>query len=94
MGSSYGESWAMSNGRSQLSNRSVGDLGTLIVAALNELASRPDRSAFEELLRASDEVGQCLGRSARTLAESGSWSQVADVAGTTKQAAWSRWRQI
>ena len=44
----------------------------------------PDvRAAFEELLRVSDEVGQCLGQSARTLAESGSWSQVADVAGTS-----------
>lgn len=83
----------MTDGREQLSTQSVDQIGDLVVTALRELAGRPDRQAFEELLRVSDEVGQCLGRSARTLAESGSWSQVADVAGTTKQAAWSRWRQ-
>ena len=37
-------------------------------------------------------VGQCLGEAARALAANGSWSQVADLSGTTKQAAWSRWR--
>lgn len=83
----------MTDGREQLSTQSVDQIGDLVVRALHELAARPDRLAFEQLLRASDEVGRCLGRSARTLAESGSWSQVADVAGTTKQAAWSRWRQ-
>lgn len=83
----------MTDGREQLRTQSVDQIGDLVVRALQELAARPDRLAFEQLLRASNEVGQCLGRSARTLAESGSWSQVADVAGTTKQAAWSRWRQ-
>ena len=83
----------MTQGSEQLSAQSVAQIGDLVVRALQDLASRPDRRAFEELLRVSDEVGQCLGLSARTLAESGSWSQVADVAGTTKQAAWSRWRQ-
>lgn len=83
----------MSPGREQLSTQSVDQIGELVASALRELAARPDRRAFEELLRASDEVGQCLGVSARTLAEAGSWSQVADVAGTTKQAAWSRWSQ-
>ncbi|MCZ3389430.1 MAG: hypothetical protein LH645_10020 [Actinomycetia bacterium] len=83
----------MTQGREQLSPQSVDQIGDLVVRALRDLASRPDRRAFEELLRASDEVGRCLGLSARTLAGSGSWTQVADVAGTTKQAAWSRWRQ-
>ena len=32
-----------------------------------------------------------VGISARTLAEAQSWSSVAGLAGTTKQAAWSRW---
>ena len=82
----------MKQGREQLSTQPVDQIGDHVVRALRELASRPDRQAFEALLRVSDEVGQCLGLSARTLAESGSWSQVADVAGTTKQAAWSRWR--
>jgi pantoate kinase len=83
----------MKQGREQLGTQPVDQIGDHVVRALRELASRPDRQAFEALLRVSDEVGQCLGLSARTLAESGSWSQVADVAGTTKQAAWSRWRQ-
>jgi hypothetical protein len=82
----------MTEGREQQSTQSVEQIGDLVVTALRELAGRPDRRAFEELLRVSDEVGQCLGQSARTLAEAGSWSQVADAAGTTKQAAWSRWR--
>ena len=83
----------MTSGGESLSKESIEQIGDLVVSSLRELASRPDRGAFEELLRASDELGRCLGLSARTLAESGSWSQVADVAGTTKQAAWSRWRQ-
>jgi len=44
------------------------------------------------LLGLSQYVGECLGISARTLAEAQSWSSVAGLAGTTKQAAWSRWR--
>jgi mevalonate kinase len=83
----------MTHGREPLSTQTVDEIGDLVVTALRELARRSDRKAFEELLRVSDELGQCLGLSARTLASSGSWSQVADVAGTTKQAAWSRWRQ-
>jgi hypothetical protein len=43
------------------------------------------------LLGLSQYVGECLGISARTLAEAQSWSSVAGLAGTTKQAAWSRW---
>lgn len=83
----------MTQHREPVSALSVEQIGDLAVRALRELASRPDPQAFEALLHVSEEIGQCLGLSARTLAESGSWSQVADVAGTTKQAAWSRWRQ-
>jgi pantoate kinase len=83
----------MTQSREPVSAQSVDQITDLVVRALRELASRPDSRAFEALLQVSEEVGQCLGLSARTLAESGSWSQVADVAGTTKQAAWSRWRQ-
>ena len=32
-----------------------------------------------------------IAAEARTLAESQSWSSVAGLAGTTKQAAWARW---
>jgi hypothetical protein len=37
-------------------------------------------------------VGESLGVSARSLADGGSWANVAEVAGVTRQAAWSRWR--
>lgn len=60
--------------------------------ALTLLARRPDKAAFGELLGMYEAVGTALGESARTLADHGSWSQVADVAGVTKQAAWYRWR--
>ena len=59
---------------------------------LDELAAHPDSAAFQELIGLSDHLGRALGDSARLLAEAGSWSQVASVAGTSKQAAWSRWR--
>jgi hypothetical protein len=60
--------------------------------AVEALARLSDPAAFSELLRLSALVGECLGVSARSLAEGGSWANVADVAGVTRQAAWSRWR--
>jgi hypothetical protein len=59
--------------------------------AVEALAHRSDPAAFSELLRLSALVGECLGISARSLAEGGSWAHVANVAGVTRQAAWSRW---
>jgi hypothetical protein len=59
--------------------------------AVEALAHRSDPAAFSELLRLSALVGECLGVSARSLAEGGSWAHVANVAGVTRQAAWSRW---
>ncbi len=59
--------------------------------AVTCLAERPDPEAFAVLLRLSAVVGECLGISARALAVSGSWAQVGEAAGTTRQAAWSRW---
>jgi hypothetical protein len=70
---------------------SVSDLGTLARRALDELAARDDQTAFAELLSMNAHIGQCLAAAARALAASGSWTQVADLSGTTKQAAWSRW---
>ncbi len=58
---------------------------------LGALAADSDPAAFQALLALSQYLGECLGQSARTLAESQSWGDVAGVAGTTKQAAWSRW---
>jgi hypothetical protein len=59
--------------------------------AIQALARRSDPAAFSELLRLSALVGESLGVSARSLAEGGSWAHVAEVAGVTRQAAWSRW---
>jgi hypothetical protein len=59
--------------------------------ATQALARRPDVEAFHALLGLSQLVGESLGQSARLLAANTSWSQVAEVSGTTKQAAWSRW---
>ena len=59
--------------------------------AITALAELPDQEAFQALLRLSALVGENLGISARTLAAGGSWARVAEVAGTTRQAAWSRW---
>jgi hypothetical protein len=60
--------------------------------AVEALAHLSDPAAFSELLSLSAFVGECLGVSARSLADGGSWANVAEVAGVTRQAAWSRWR--
>lgn len=71
---------------------SVAELAEGARQALAALATRPDLEAFHALLGLSQFVGECVGESARSLASHGSWSQVAEATGTTKQAAWSRWR--
>ena len=60
-------------------------------AAIRALAEEPDQEAFQALLRLSALVGEALGANARTLAANGSWATVAEVAGTSRQAAWARW---
>jgi hypothetical protein len=60
--------------------------------AVEALAHSSDPAAFSALLRLSALVGESLGVSARSLAEGGSWAYVGEVAGVTRQAAWSRWR--
>jgi hypothetical protein len=67
------------------------ELGDLARAAMDLLAERGDQPAFQELLAISAHVGECLGESARRVAANGSWSAVADLSGTSKQAAWQRW---
>ncbi|XAS76646.1 hypothetical protein V3G39_01035 [Dermatophilaceae bacterium Sec6.4] len=59
--------------------------------AMSELALRDSRESFTELLSMTGHAGTCVAQSARSLAVAGSWSQVADLSGTTKQAAWSKW---
>ena len=67
------------------------DLGELAREAMSILASRGDDEAFAQLLTMSAHAGQCVGEGARRLASAESWSQVADLAGVTRQAVWSRW---
>lgn len=74
-------------------SREPAKIAAEVRALLDELAASTDPVAFEALLGLSGYVGECLGASARTLAEAQSWSSVAGLAGTTKQAAWARWHQ-
>lgn len=67
------------------------ELGALARATMTALAERGDQTAFRELLAISSHIGECLGESARRIAANGSWSAVADLSGTSKQAAWQRW---
>ena len=69
----------------------VPELERVAGSAIRALAERPDPDAFQALLRLSALVGEGLGVNARALATNGSWAKVAEVAGTTRQAAWSRW---
>lgn len=82
----------MAGQQTDLEQLSAAELGDLARRALTALADRGNHEAFAELLTMNAHVGQCLGEAARALAANGSWSQVADLSGTTKQAAWSRWR--
>lgn len=68
------------------------DLAKQVRELVAALGRSSDPAAFEELLSLHAAVGLALGASARTLAEAQSWAKVADYAGTSKQAAWSRWR--
>ena len=72
-------------------SREPTDIAAEARTLLDALASRTNPIAFETLLGLSHYLGECLGTSARTLAEAQSWSSVAGLAGTTKQAAWARW---
>lgn len=77
---------------SDLSELSEEQLAALLHAVVAELAGRGTPSSFSALIDASARVGTSLGESARQVAAKGSWTQVGELSGTTKQAAWSRWR--
>lgn len=62
------------------------------MAAVRQLAASGDPEAFKSLLRLSAAVGESLGASARNVAAASSWTAVAGAAGTSRQAAWSRWK--
>ena len=75
-----------------LGGMSEGEMAALIYRVADELSARATRDAFAELLHVVAYIGERVGDTARNLAASDSWSQVAQVSGTSKQAAWERWR--
>jgi hypothetical protein len=78
--------------RDHLAHATPDELAELAESAVCALAQRGDPGAFEHLLRLARVTGECLGVAARTMAEQTSWAGVADIAGTSRQAAWERWR--
>jgi hypothetical protein len=76
-----------------LARATPSELADLAEAIVRSLAQRDDPAAFGHLLHLTRLSGECLGVAARNLAHQGSWSRVADIAGTTRQAAWERWRE-
>jgi hypothetical protein len=85
-------SFTMSASDDDLSALNDHALADLARAAADELARRGNAEGLGLLIDLSAYIGTAVGESARRVAEQGSWSQVAAVSGTTKQAAWSRWR--
>ncbi len=75
-----------------LDGLSESEMAALIFRITDELSARGTREGFAELLRVVAHVGERVGDTARLLAASNSWSQVAEISGTSKQAAWERWR--
>ncbi len=77
-----------------LADLSERQLAELIRRATSELSARGTREAFAEMLGVVGYVGERVGDAARLMAATYSWSQVAEVSGTSKQAAWERWRTV
>ncbi len=75
-----------------LDRLSESELAALICRATDELSSRGTRESFAEMLRIVAYAGERVGEAARLMASSNSWSQVAEISGTSRQAAWERWR--
>jgi hypothetical protein len=75
-----------------LATATPSELADLAETSMRMLAESEDPAAFGYLIELTRLGGECLGIAARTLAHDSSWSQVANIAGTTRQAAWERWR--
>lgn len=80
-----------------ISDAALGKLGDAELTALihrltDELSRRGTAESFGEMLKVVAYVGERVGDAARRVAATNSWSQVAQVSGTSKQAAWERWR--
>ena len=83
----------MSTSQQDFGRATPEELAELAAAALRALAERADPEAFAQLLQLTQVVGECMATAARNLADERSWSGVGDIAGTTRQAAWARWRE-
>ena len=68
-------------------NRDPSDIEAEVRTLLGALTANNDPAAFQALLGLSQYLGECLGLSARTLAQSQSWGDVAGVAGTSTPSA-------
>jgi hypothetical protein len=78
--------------REDLASATPSELADFAESSMRLLAQSDDPAAFGYLIELTRLGGECLGIAARTLAHDSSWSQVANIAGTTRQAAWERWR--
>ena len=78
--------------RADLARATPEELAALAEAAIDALARSGDLAAFGHLLRLTQVTGEAVGTAARTLADRSSWTGVAEIAGTSRQAAWERWR--
>jgi len=77
--------------REDLAHGTPSELADVAEASMRLLAQSDDPAAFGYLIELTRLAGECLGMAARTLAHESSWSQVGNIAGTTRQAAWERW---
>ena len=77
--------------REDLAHATPSELADVAEASMRLLAQSDEPAAFGYLIELTRLSGECLGEAARTLAHGSSWSQVGNVAGTTRQAAWERW---
>jgi hypothetical protein len=77
--------------REDLAHAPPSELADLAEMCMRLLTESEDPAAFGYLLQLTRLGGESLGVAARTLAHESSWSQVANIAGTTRQAAWERW---
>jgi hypothetical protein len=78
--------------REDLAGATPSELADLAEVSMRLLAQSEDPAAFGYLLELTRLAGESVGMAARTLAHESSWSQVGNIAGTTRQAAWERWR--
>jgi hypothetical protein len=77
--------------REDLAHATPSELADVAEASMRLLAQSDDPAGFGYLIELTRLAGECLGMAARTLAHESSWSQVGNIAGTTRQAAWERW---